>query len=403
MSIQTPKVFVSYSWSTPGHYDLIRSYAERLISDGVDVVLDQWELTEGQDKYAFMEKMVTDPSVSHVIIFSDAAYAEKANKRKAGVGTESQIISKKIYDQIDQNKFIPIVCEKRTDGEPALPVFLESRIWIDFSTPESVNENWEKLLRALFGKPIHEKPSLGKPPSYLIRDESRSPLSTIGKYSSIRTALLDAKPSVPICRNDYLDAAMQIADELRIREQPRDSDKFDERVLENLTTLLPLREQLVDWLLIESTLADSENLNAVLLDFLERVLALRYRPAELTSWSDHWFDTHRIFAYEMFLYTVAVLLKTDRPQHIHEILTTHYILPESETSSSRDFTTFDEFNTNSKSLEIRNRRLKSNRLSPIADLIKERATHKDISFRDVMQAEQDHYHPVPQQLAQDAS
>jgi hypothetical protein len=50
-------------------------------------------LKEGHDKYVFMEKMVTDPSVTHVPVICDRIYAEKADARKAGVGTESQIMS----------------------------------------------------------------------------------------------------------------------------------------------------------------------------------------------------------------------------------------------------------------------------------------------------------------------
>jgi hypothetical protein len=103
---------------------VIRAYAERLVNDGVAILLDQWDLSEGQDKYAFMEKMVTDASVSHVIIFSDETYAKKADERKSGVGTESQIISREVYEKVDQRKFIPVVCQRRDDGEPWLPVFL---------------------------------------------------------------------------------------------------------------------------------------------------------------------------------------------------------------------------------------------------------------------------------------
>ena len=60
-------------------------------------MLDVYDLKEGHDKYAFLEKMVTDPEVSHVLVICDKAYEEKANARNAGVGTESQIISKEVY------------------------------------------------------------------------------------------------------------------------------------------------------------------------------------------------------------------------------------------------------------------------------------------------------------------
>ncbi len=97
-----PKVFISYSWSSPGHQDQIRQWAEQLVNDGVDVVLDIWDLKEGDDKFAFMEKMVTDSSVTHVLVFSDSEYASKADARRAGVGTESQIISSEVYSKVQQ-------------------------------------------------------------------------------------------------------------------------------------------------------------------------------------------------------------------------------------------------------------------------------------------------------------
>ena len=99
------KVFVSYSWTSPAHSERIRLYAERLINDGIDVILDQWDLSEGQDKYVFMERMVTDSEVTHVLVFSDSAYVEKANGRVSGVGVESQIISREIYEKVAQGKF----------------------------------------------------------------------------------------------------------------------------------------------------------------------------------------------------------------------------------------------------------------------------------------------------------
>lgn len=86
--------------------------------------MDIFDLKEGQDKYAFMEKMVTDKTITHILVISDKAYAEKADSRRAGVGTESQIISKEVYDKVEQSKFIPIVCEFDESKTPYLPVFI---------------------------------------------------------------------------------------------------------------------------------------------------------------------------------------------------------------------------------------------------------------------------------------
>ncbi len=63
-----------------------------------------------------MEKMVTDESATHVLVFSDSEYATKADARKAGVGTESHIISREVYAKVQQSKFIPVVCEFEDSG-----------------------------------------------------------------------------------------------------------------------------------------------------------------------------------------------------------------------------------------------------------------------------------------------
>jgi hypothetical protein len=40
-----PKVFISYSWSSS---DRVLEFAKRLMANGVDVILDKWDLKEGQ-------------------------------------------------------------------------------------------------------------------------------------------------------------------------------------------------------------------------------------------------------------------------------------------------------------------------------------------------------------------
>ncbi len=123
----TPKVFISYSWTSEEHTQWVGELGERLMSDGIDVVLDQWSLEDGHDVNAFMEQMVTDPSIKRVIVVCDSLYAEKADGRKGGVGTETQIISKKVYESVEQTKFVPLLRERDESGKPCLPVFLHFR------------------------------------------------------------------------------------------------------------------------------------------------------------------------------------------------------------------------------------------------------------------------------------
>ena len=76
-----PRLFISYSWSTPGHEQWVIDLATELVNSGVDVILDKWNLREGHDSVAFMEKMVTDPSISKVVLICDQVYASKADGR----------------------------------------------------------------------------------------------------------------------------------------------------------------------------------------------------------------------------------------------------------------------------------------------------------------------------------
>jgi len=67
-----PKIFISYSWTTPTHEDWVINLAERLVSDGIDVVIDKWDLKEGHDKYTFMESMVLSTDIVKVLIIGVA-------------------------------------------------------------------------------------------------------------------------------------------------------------------------------------------------------------------------------------------------------------------------------------------------------------------------------------------
>jgi hypothetical protein len=355
------------------------------VNDGIDVVLDVWDLKEGDDKFAFMEAMVTDVSVTHVLVFSDSVYAAKADARKAGVGAESQIISREVYSKVQQSKFIPVVCEFDEAAEPFLPTFLKSRIWIDFSSPEAANDNWEQLIRVLYGKPAHEKPTLGNAPTYVTTDVAvpASPAAT--KFAALKQAIIQEKRGLKFYRQDFLDACCNYADALRIRERP-DVTNMGQRVLEDCGKLKLVRDQIVDWVVLESGVNPSDNFGEALVSVLERLLELKSRPSEVNSWNDVWFEAHRVFVYETFLYIVAALLKTDSFGSLRLILTSHYLLPETEASGANHFNTFDAFYGYSESLQIlapEGRKLHA----PAAELIKRHADRTDLPFTAVMQAE----------------
>ena len=100
------KVFISYSHDNDDYKDWVRSFADRLIVEGVEVTLDQYDLKLGDSTPLFMEKSVTD--CDYVLILITQEYVKKANERKAGVGYETDLVSGEILVYGNRKKFIPI-------------------------------------------------------------------------------------------------------------------------------------------------------------------------------------------------------------------------------------------------------------------------------------------------------
>lgn len=188
------KIFISYSWTVQ---ERVVELAERLIANGIDVVLDVYDLKEGQDKYAFMEQSVNDDTIDRVLIICDKTYAEKANNREGGVGDETVIISQEVYGQVKQEKFIPIIFEVDENNKAYCPHYIKSRIYIDLSTEDDRYETeYEKLLRNIYEKPLFKKPALGSQPEWLENDTVdlsalRDTVKQIRGYTGGNTAKAD--------------------------------------------------------------------------------------------------------------------------------------------------------------------------------------------------------------------
>ncbi|MCH8646891.1 TIR domain-containing protein [Staphylococcus lugdunensis] len=163
----TKKVFISYSRTSRDHMNRILRIATDLrVDHGIDVILDVWDCTEGDDLNYFMESIVNDKSIDFVIIFSDLQYYNRANDREGGVGKESTIITSEIYDKQKDSKFIPVFLDNLDSGKPALPTFCNTRFAIDMTNIELDIEKTEEIARKVHNKPLFEKPKIGKVPDY---------------------------------------------------------------------------------------------------------------------------------------------------------------------------------------------------------------------------------------------
>ena len=184
--IENPKVFISYAWGNEEYQHKVLSFASQLVSDGVDVVFDKWDLTEGNDTFAFMEKCVNDSTITNVLMLLDPIYARKANEHSGGVGTETQIISAEVYKEVTQDRFIPIIMERNEKGEICKPTYLAGRLHFDLSIPDTYDITYQRLVKTLFGEEIYAKPELGKKPNW-VSDSIIIPTKSMVAYSSIKT------------------------------------------------------------------------------------------------------------------------------------------------------------------------------------------------------------------------
>ena len=264
---------------------------------------------------------------------------------------------------------------------------MKTRIWIDFSTAEKVNENWESLVRCLYGRPLHSKPRVGSPPKYLKEDSGESSEAMRSRLAALESAVLSGGRKVNLHRSDFIDECFQFADELRIRVEP-DEQRLGEKVIDDCRKLMAVRNSLVDWVKLEAGVCSAEELTPILIEVLERMLELKARPPELNAWNDEWIGAHSVFVYESFLYLLAALIRSRAFDVLREVFAAHYMLPEAVGWAEEGFGRFERFHGHSRALSDA-LRVETGRkfVSPAAELIKRQATRSDLTFKSIIEAE----------------
>ncbi|WP_082662617.1 MULTISPECIES: TIR domain-containing protein [unclassified Sphingopyxis] len=382
---QAPRAFTSYSWSSPTHEAWVLDLASRLREDGVDVILDKWDLKPGHDSYQFMESMVTDKSVTKVMMICDKAYVEKANRRAGGVGTESQIISPELYGQGAQDKYAALMTDEDEEGNAHVPVFYKGRIFFDFRSAEKFEESYEQLLRWLVDRPQHVKPKLGSVPETILQ---ANPVAS-GTQSRARRAedaiRNGANTAAPYIR-DYGDALY--AELKALAPALGDAEPYDETILASVAAMRPYLRQFADVAGAAVRFANEPRLWDRILAIHEQLGTLMFRDPELSSWNRVQFDAHKIVAHDAFLTSIALALDEERFDLVEAALTRPYLVEEREVTSRRATADFTVFRPYVQSLELRNERLKLRRISLDADVLHDafpRGSHP--SFESLMQAD----------------
>lgn len=161
---RNPVVFFSYSWDDEKHKLWVLKLASNLIKNGIDVIIDEWNLEDFRnDLHFFMESGIRESD--KVIMICTPNYARRANEREGGVGVEHTIITGEFYDKEKANKYIPIARNYKNSFVECLPAYMKTRYAIDFANDDNYKNKFEELMRKVLNVPRFKKPQLGSLPN----------------------------------------------------------------------------------------------------------------------------------------------------------------------------------------------------------------------------------------------
>ncbi|WP_024480413.1 toll/interleukin-1 receptor domain-containing protein [Cellulophaga baltica] len=161
--IENPSVFISYSWDNEEHKNWVLNLAKRLRENGIEVILDRYELQGGKNIAHFMDRALEN--ADKVLVIFTPNYKLKADKREGGVGYEYSILNNDIYKNIAGNsKYIPVL--KSGTMETSVPAFIQQFIAIDVRDDAQYEQKVREITLTLYDKPIIKKPGIGKKPRW---------------------------------------------------------------------------------------------------------------------------------------------------------------------------------------------------------------------------------------------
>lgn len=156
-----PRVFMSYSHSSPEHKEWVASLGRFLRQNGVDVRLDTWHLRHGMDIPQFMTNELE--LADRVVLVSEEKYAQKANGRVGGVGWETMIVQGDIARlPPESTKYLVVVRSQNVDD--GLPQFLKTKLVIHWPNATGDEANRNLLLLEIFN--AVQVPPIGRRPTF---------------------------------------------------------------------------------------------------------------------------------------------------------------------------------------------------------------------------------------------
>jgi hypothetical protein len=80
-----PKVFISYSHDSLEHSDRVRELSDRLRADGIDSILDQYELSPPEGWPLWTDKQIRDAEFV-LMVCTETYYRRVMGEEESGIG-----------------------------------------------------------------------------------------------------------------------------------------------------------------------------------------------------------------------------------------------------------------------------------------------------------------------------
>jgi len=165
----SPKAFLTHASADKVRF--VRDFASKLMKNGVDVWLDEWEINPGDNpvRKIFEEGL---PKCQFVILVMSAISVQKPWVRE-------ELDAAFVRKVEGQARLIPI----RLDG-CQMPECLKTTRWESIDDLTNYDSAFQRILNGIFGH--HPKPTLGQAPSY-----AQSPVLTISNLNRVDSLVFE--------------------------------------------------------------------------------------------------------------------------------------------------------------------------------------------------------------------
>jgi len=157
---QNPKIFISYTQDSEKHSNAVLNLANKLRSEGIDVILDQYEQSPSEGWPHWMDRKINEANFI-LMVCTENYYKRVMGKEKVGVGQglkwEGRLIYQDLYNSDTKSqKFIPIIF--KDEDKVYIPKPIQGSTHYNIKN----QDQYDKLYWFLRGINPVEAPELGK-------------------------------------------------------------------------------------------------------------------------------------------------------------------------------------------------------------------------------------------------